>query len=49
MREVFGTARLKKYILDTDELVASLPRRSRPIDEMFGELDERDESMKNLL
>ncbi len=37
MREVPGTFRLKKYVLDTDELAASLPRRSRSIDEIFAE------------
>ncbi|MGO6845977.1 MULTISPECIES: DUF2971 domain-containing protein [Rhizobium] len=49
MRELFGTFRLKKYVLDTDQLVASLPRRSRSINEMFEELDERDEIMKSPL
>lgn len=39
MREVSGTFRLKKYVLDTDELAASLPRRSRSIDEMFEKLE----------
>ncbi|MEO9336775.1 DUF2971 domain-containing protein [Mesorhizobium sp. SB112] len=39
MRELSGTFRLKKYVLDTDELAASLPRRSRSIDEMFEKLE----------
>ncbi|MCZ7448144.1 DUF2971 domain-containing protein [Rhizobium rhizogenes] len=39
MREVAGTFRLKKYALDTDELTASLPRRSRLAHEMFENLD----------
>ncbi|ELT47457.1 DUF2971 domain-containing protein [Brucella intermedia] len=40
MRELFGTFRLKKYALNTDELSASLPRRSRTVFEMFEDLDE---------
>ncbi|MCW0001541.1 DUF2971 domain-containing protein [Pararhizobium sp. YC-54] len=39
MRELSGTFRLKKYVLDTDELAASLPRRSRLVHEMFEKLD----------
>lgn len=39
MRELSGTFRLKKYVLDTDALSASLPRRSRSINEMFGNLE----------
>ena len=39
MREVSGTFRLRKYALDTDELSASLPRRSRSIFEAFEDLD----------
>ena len=35
MREVSGTFHLRKYALDTDELGASLPRRSRSIFEAF--------------
>ncbi len=43
MREMFGTFRLKKYALDTDELSASLPRRSRSAFEMFEDLDKAEE------
>lgn len=39
MREVSGTFHLRKYALDTDELGASLPRRSRSIFEAFEVLD----------
>lgn len=39
MRELAGTFRLKKYLLDTDELSASLPRRSRSVHEMFENLE----------
>jgi hypothetical protein len=39
MREVSGTFHLRKYALDTDELGASLPRRSRSIFEAFEDLD----------
>lgn len=35
MRELHGTFRLKKFALDTDELSAFLPRRSRSIHEAF--------------
>lgn len=40
MREVPGTFHLRKYTLDTDELGASLPRRSLAIFEAFDNLDE---------
>jgi len=39
MREVSGTFHLRKYALDTDELGASLPRRSRSIFEALEDLD----------
>ena len=39
MREVSGTFHLRKYALDTDELGASLPRRSRSIFEAFEDMD----------
>ncbi|MGV4791800.1 DUF2971 domain-containing protein [Rhizobium sp. F40D2] len=39
MREVSGTFRLKKYVLDAAELAASLPRRSRLVYEMFENLE----------
>ncbi|MHC2295970.1 DUF2971 domain-containing protein [Rhizobium mongolense] len=44
MREVSGTFRLRKYALDTDELAASLPRRSRSILEAFEDLTNNDNS-----
>lgn len=39
MRELSGTFRLKKYVLDADELAVSFPRRSRSTEEMFEELE----------
>ena len=39
MREVPGTFHLRKYALDTDELGASLPRRSLSILEAFEDMD----------
>jgi hypothetical protein len=40
MREVPGTFRLRKYVLDIDELSASLPRRSRSVYELIENLDQ---------
>ncbi|NTF47040.1 DUF2971 domain-containing protein [Agrobacterium rhizogenes] len=44
MREVRGTFRLRKFALNTDELAASLPRRSRSIIEAFEDLSQSEET-----
>lgn len=43
MREVRGTFQLRKFALNTDELAASLPRRSRSIIEAFEVLSKSEE------
>lgn len=44
MREVPGTFQLRKYALDTDELGAYLPRRSREIQEAFENMSDEKQS-----
>ena len=42
MRSQHGLFRLVKRVVDTDELLATLPRRTRSIHEMFSSLDDFD-------